>query len=159
MWVTYVFSCIRTYYLHVIQFNTQLWTSSQIEKFFILSGKIFDMKYLNKFFKKLYTRYQRKALYYQETRQGKLKFLHQGAADSIGYDHLTTAQANTRRDITIAFESAYVPNVKLLLTDDHHFLDLVAGEGEVREVFWKTVQETFRVDLTLEVCPAENFYF
>ena len=99
-----------------------------MKKFFSLSGKIYDIKYMNKFFKKLYLVYQRKALHYQETRQGQLKFLHQGAADTIGYNHLclTTAQVNTRRDITIVLESAYVPNVKLLMTDDHRFL---AGSG------------------------------
>ena len=139
------------------QYNTQLWTSGQIKKFFSLSGKIYDIKYMNKFFKKLYLVYQRKTLHYQETRQDQLKFLHQGAADTIGYNHLclTNAQVNTRGDITIVLESAYVPNVKLLMMDDHRFL---AGEGEIRELFWRTALETFHVDLTLKVCPAENFY-
>ena len=45
------------------------------------------------------------------------------------------------------------------MTDDHRFLELVAEEGEVRELFWRTALETFRVDLTLKVCPAENFLF
>ena len=132
-----------------------------MKKFFTLSGRIFDIKYMNKFFKKLYFVYQRKALHYQERKQGQLKFLYQGEADSIGYNHLclTTAQVNARRDITIVFESAYVPNVKLLMTDDHRFLELVAEEGEVQELFWRTALETFRVDLTLKVCPAENFLF
>ena len=43
------------------------------------------------------------------------------------------------------------------MMDDHHFFELVAGEGEIRELFWRTALETFRVDLTLKVCPAENF--
>ena len=126
-----------------------------------VSGRIFDVKHMNKFFKKLYFAYQKKALYYQEKKQGKLKFMYQGAADSIGYNHLclTNAQVNTRRDITIMFESAYVPSVQLLMTDDHRFLELVAEEGDVWDLFWRTALETFRVDLTLKVCPAENFLF
>lgn len=67
------------------------------------------------------------------------------------------AQLNTRWNIKIVFESVYAPNVKLLITDDHRFLKLVAGEGEVREMFWKIATETFRINLTLKVCAAE-FY-
>ena len=57
------------------------------------------------------------------------------------------------------FELAYVPSVQLLMTDDHRFLELVAEEGDVWDLFWRTALETFRVDLTLKVCPAENFLF
>ena len=157
--VTYAASKLIKY-LHLVQYNTHLWTNDQIKKFFTLRGRIFNIKHLNKFFKKLYFACQKKALYYQEKKQGMLKFKFQAAADSVGYNHLclTSAQVNTRRDITIMFESAYVPNVKLLMTDDHRFLDLVAEEGDVRELFWATALEAFCIDLTLKVYPAENLF-
>ena len=43
------------------------------------------------------------------------------------------------KKISIVLELVYVPHVKLLLTDDHRFLELVAEERENREIFWKNL--------------------
>ena len=51
---------------------------------------------------------------------------------------------------------AYVPNAKLILTDDHKFLNVIAEQKGVKELFWEVSQLTFKVALRMEISVAKN---
>ena len=66
---------------------------------------------------------------------------------------LTITQLSTRRECAIIFEAAYVPNVKLILTDDHKLLEIIVAQ---KRTFWETSQEVFHVNLYMEISAAES---
>lgn len=99
----------------------------------------------------------KKALECQRMNEKRKKFRFTEAADMIGSGStLTITQNSTRRDCTIIFEAAYVPNAKLILTDDHRFLELIAEWEDVNHLFWETSLKVFKVDLRMTICAAET---
>ena len=101
-----------------------------------------------------------KALESQKMNEKSKKIHFTQAADMIGSGStgstLTITQNNTRRDCTIVFEAAYVPNAKLILTDDHRFLEIIAEREDINDLFWKTSLKVFKVDLRMTICAAET---
>ena len=112
---------------------------------------------MNKFFSKLYRRLIKEAIACQKRREGPKKMVYGCAADLIGDDGsvLTTTQKSTRRDCIIIFEAAYVRNAKLILTDDHKFLDCIANQ-DIKEIFWEVSRRFFKIDLHMDICSAAS---
>ena len=78
----------------------------------------------NFFFQILYQELTNEAINSQNRDEGEVKFASGSEAEVIGRERsgLTMTQCSTRRHITIIFDTAYVPNTKLVFTDDLHFL-------------------------------------
>ena len=132
--------------MHLVQFSFRLW--KPIESLFEPDGKIIPDTVLHHFFKELHRRLIKCSLESQKKGEKKLRFIYSSAADMIGSGStLTITQNNTRRDCSIVFKAAYVPNTKLILTDDHRFLETIADQEKVKNIFWETSLSVFKVDL------------
>ena len=49
-----------------------------------------------------------------------------------------------------------MPNVKIILTDDHRFLETIVAQERVKDLFWETSRNVFKVDLKMNISVADN---
>lgn len=120
-----------------MQFASRLWM--KLEDTFDLRGPVLSDHILDKFFSHFYKALMTESLERERSGERKEKYVLSCAADMIGRGSmdLTVAQKSTRHDCKIVFEAAFVPNVKLVLTDDNRFIDVICSRPSVRNLFWQ----------------------